>query len=112
MEFSVPAQFSGAPMHFHERMTESFYMLEGKLELLFDGSSRILHPGEFVLVPPPLVHGYRNPFQEQARFLITAPGHDRFFFELIAWIKREPAWPPADKNLLITFGKRHDTIYV
>ena len=39
-------------------------------------------------------------------------GHDRYYFELVDWMYLEPVWPPHDREALIAFGRRHDTIYV
>jgi len=112
IELSVPSQFPGAPLHYHEHMPESMYVLEGKIEVSINGQVRVLGAGELAVMPPKSVHGYHNPFEEQARFLIIAPGHDRFFLELIAWMKQSPVWPPKDRSELVSFGLRHDTIYV
>ena len=112
IELRVPPRFPGAPPHLHERMPESFYMLEGEIELLVSETWMTLRPGEAAVVPPRTVHAYRNATEEYARFLVTAPGHDRFFVELVEWMHREPVWPPADRDALVAFGLRHDTIYV
>jgi quercetin dioxygenase-like cupin family protein len=112
IELRVPPRFSGAPPHLHEQMTESFYMIEGSIELLVNETWVTLMPGDSSVVPPRTVHAYRNMTEEYARFLVTAPGHDRFFVELVEWMHREPVWPPADRDALVAFGLRHDTIYV
>ena len=112
IELRVPPRFSGAPAHLHEHMTESFYMLEGTIDLLKEDTWTKLRPGDFVLIPPGTPHGYRNNTDDYARFLVTAPGHDRFFVELVDWMHHEPVWPPTDREALIAFGLRHDTIYL
>jgi len=112
IELGIPPRFPGAPPHLHEHMTESFYMLEGTIEVLLDGEWRQAHRGDFILIPPQTVHAYRNSTDQPARFLVMAPGHDRFFFELVDWMHREPLWPPTDRDALVEFGRRHDTIYV
>jgi quercetin dioxygenase-like cupin family protein len=112
IELGIPPRFPGAPPHLHEHMTESFYILEGTIEVL-RGRERIqANRGDFILIPPHTVHGYRNVTDESARFLVLGPGHDRFFFDLVDWMHREPVWPPTDHQALIDFGRRHDTIYV
>jgi quercetin dioxygenase-like cupin family protein len=93
-------------------MTESFYILEGRIEVLRDREGIHARRGDFILIPPGTIHAYRNTTDQQARFLVLAPGHDRFFFELVDWMHREPVWPPTDRQALIAFGRRHDTIYV
>jgi quercetin 2,3-dioxygenase len=112
IELRVPPRFPGAPNHLHEHMTESFYMLEGSIDLCKDDTWTTLHPGSFALIPPRTPHGYRNNTDDYARFLVIAPDHDRFFVELVDWMHREPVWPPTDREALIAFGRRHDTIYL
>ena len=110
IELGVPPNFPGAPLHLHEKMTESFYMLEGSIDLLRGQTWSSLQPGDFSLIPPGVPHAYRNSTDQPARFLVIAPGHDRFFVELVDWMQREPVWPPTDREALIAFGHRHDTI--
>lgn len=112
IEFNVPPGFPGAPPHFHHKMVESFYILEGTVDLIIDGEVRPTGPGGFAIIQPGVVHGYRNTSSARARFLVTAKGHDEFFFELIEWMEREPVWPPKDRAALARFGLRHDTAYV
>ena len=112
IELGIPARFPGAPPHLHQHMTESFYMIDGTIDVMREGCWSKAHRGDFILIPPQTVHAYRNTTDKPARFLVLAPGHDRFFFELVDWMHREPVWPPTDRNALIEFGRRHDTIYV
>jgi len=112
VELRVPPCFPGPPVHLHERMTESFYMLEGAIDLLRDDTWTPLRPGSSALIPPGTPHGYRNSTDDYARFLVVAPGHDRYYVELVDWMHHEPIWPPTDPEALIAFGRRHDTIYL
>jgi quercetin dioxygenase-like cupin family protein len=112
VEVGVPPRFPGPPPHYHERTTESLYLLEGTLEILRDDEWTLAHRGDFFLIPPGTVHAYRNCTEHPARFLIMGPGHDRYYFELVDWMYREPIWPPTDREALVAFGLRHDTIYV
>jgi quercetin dioxygenase-like cupin family protein len=112
IELGIPPKFPGAPPHLHQHMTESFYILEGTIDVMRDGVWSKAHRGDFIIIPPHTIHAYRNSTDQSARFLVMAPGHDRFFFELIDWMHREPVWPPTDREALIDFGRRHDTIYV
>src|SRR3954453_1793836 len=67
-------QKPGAP-HTHGAHTDLFYLLEGMLEFrLGDGTVRV-PPGTCVAALPLLVHGFRNPGSQTARFLnLHAPG--------------------------------------
>jgi mannose-6-phosphate isomerase-like protein (cupin superfamily) len=65
--------------HVHGDEDDAFYILEGELEFSF-GDERVPAPlGTFVLVPPGVEHGFRNPHDEPVRMLnIHAPaGFDR-----------------------------------
>ncbi|HEY8998128.1 MAG TPA: cupin domain-containing protein [Edaphobacter sp.] len=112
IELRVPPCFPGAPAHLHEKMPESFYMLEGRIEVLKGDRWSELRPGQSIAIAPGTIHAYRNHTEEYARFLVTAPGHDRYFVELAEWMHREPVWPPTDREALRAFGRRHDTIYL
>ena len=86
--------------------------ISGKIDVLITDTWTTVLPGEHILIQPGVVHAYRNNYDEPARFLVTAPGHDRFFFELMDWMRAEPVWPPKDRQVLRDFGRRHDIIYV
>ncbi len=112
VEVGIPPYFPGVPPHLHEHSTENFYVLEGNIDVLQDGKWRATQRGDFFLIPPRTVHGYRNSTDQHARFLIMGPGYDRYYFDLVDWMYREPIWPPTDHEALVAFGRRHDTIYV
>ena len=42
--------------HFHKKMTEIYYVLEGEGKLEIDGDSVALKPGVSVLIPPGKLH--------------------------------------------------------
>jgi len=114
LEYVAPPYFRGAPLHYHEKMTETFYVLQGALDVTVDGEKRLVYAGEYAIVHPGMRHAFRNCSPKPLRFLLIATpgGHDRFFGEMIDWMNREPQWPPSDKNSLVQFGLRHDTYYV
>ena len=62
----------GPGPHIHRSHTESFYVLEGELELgLGPGATEIVRatPGTFVAAPPEVVHTFRNASDAEAIFL-------------------------------------------
>ena len=62
--------------HVHHEHTDAFYVLEGELtfELGPDADSVTVPAGEFVAVPPNVVHSFRNAGEQPARWLtIHAP---------------------------------------
>ena len=114
IELSLPAHFAGAPMHYHSEMTERFVVLEGSIEVAIGGQRLTLQAGESAVALPGDAHSFRNASSERARLLLlaTPAGHERFFVELMEWMEREPTWPPANREALVEFGKRHDTEYI
>ena len=64
----------GTEAHVHHHHADAFYVLEGELLVLLGDDELTLRPGDFVLVPPDVVHGFRTG-PSPARYLnIHAPG--------------------------------------
>jgi mannose-6-phosphate isomerase-like protein (cupin superfamily) len=67
----------GPDPHVHRHHVDAFWILEGRLAFALgpDGHEVEAGAGSFALVPPMVVHSFRNPAPEPARFLnIHAPG--------------------------------------
>jgi mannose-6-phosphate isomerase-like protein (cupin superfamily) len=67
----------GPDPHVHRHHVDSFWILEGRLAFALgpDGHEVEAGAGSFALVPPNVVHTFRNPRPEPARFLnFHAPG--------------------------------------
>ena len=82
-EFSIAPGFNTGA-HYHTKIEELFYVLEGELDLRC--GERVVHggPGTFVFVPPGVAHAFGNSGSAPGRMLlITAPpGHEKYFDEL------------------------------
>ncbi len=79
-------QSGGAAPHYHRTMSESFFVVSGRVEL-HDGERWVdAGAGDFVHVPVGGVHGFRNESSEPVSMLILfAPGAPREgYFEAIA----------------------------
>ena len=67
--------------HVHGDEDDAFYILEGEMTFLFgdEDDEAVAPPGTFVLVPPGVRHGFRNPGPGPVRMLnVHAPaGFDR-----------------------------------
>ena len=67
--------------HVHRDEDDAFYILEGEMTFFFgdEDEEAIAPPGTFVLVPPGVRHGFRNPGPGPVRMLnVHAPaGFDR-----------------------------------
>jgi quercetin dioxygenase-like cupin family protein len=67
----------GADLHVHRRHTDIFYVLDGELTVrLGRHDERVTVPaGRFAVVPPLVVHGFRNASDAELRYLnFHAPG--------------------------------------
>ena len=61
---------SGPGAHIHRRHSDCFWVLDGQLVFEVGGGTRVAAgAGTFVLVPPGLVHTFRNEGPDDARFL-------------------------------------------
>jgi len=61
--------------HFHKGHSDSFYVLEGEVELHVGDEVVSGVPGTFVLAPPHAVHWFRNVAESPARMLnLHTPG--------------------------------------
>jgi quercetin 2,3-dioxygenase len=68
------------PDHYHEKHTENFFCLDGRMTMWADGAELPLLPGDFLHVPAGTVHGFRldAPFTRFVGFL--TPGLFEPFF--------------------------------
>ena len=59
LEGMVPPD-AGPPPHIHHDQDESFYVVEGQLEIMVDGEVREAKAGDFVHVSKGSPHSFRN----------------------------------------------------
>ena len=81
----APAAGGPGP-HFHRAMSESFFVLSGRMRL-YDGNDWVDGAtGDYLYVPPGGIHGFRNEADEPASILMLfAPGAPReYYFEGLA----------------------------
>jgi quercetin dioxygenase-like cupin family protein len=108
IEFTAAPGFNTGD-HVHSQIEEIFYVVEGEFEIRV--GERILRakPGDFVLVPPGVPHGFANPVGGSAKMvlLISPAGvHERYFEEL-AELLAKPG--PPDIQAIGELRKRYDT---
>jgi quercetin dioxygenase-like cupin family protein len=99
----------GPDPHVHRLHADCFYVLDGLLTLALADGDRVLEAGSWALVPPHVVHAFRNDGPDEARFLnLHAPGmgFDRYLLDTgatnevragLAGFDQHPA--PADGGL-------------
>ena len=107
-------EFDAAPgfdtgAHYHTRIEEFFYVLEGEFDLKCGDRVVRAGPGAFVLVPPGVPHGIANHGNEHARLLLGClpPGHEGYFEELAALLAKSG---PPDAEAVATLRRKYDTI--
>jgi thiamine-phosphate pyrophosphorylase len=75
VEFGTAAGAIGAAPHTHAEHADAFFLFEGELAFRLGDETVRVPAGSFVVAPPGLVHGFRNPGGSEARALnLHAPG--------------------------------------
>lgn len=101
----------GPGPHFHRSITESFYILDGVVEL-YDGTRWVeAAKGDFYFVPEGGIHGFRTTEDGSASMLILfTPGAPREdYFETLAAVGRGLTMTDDERS---AFMLRHDTFWV
>jgi mannose-6-phosphate isomerase-like protein (cupin superfamily) len=95
-------------LHVHERLEESWYILEGELEFRAGDESFNARTGATVFVPARVPHAFANRTDSPAKFLliVSPPTHDRYFDELADILAADG---PPDGAAIGALRKRYDT---
>jgi quercetin dioxygenase-like cupin family protein len=108
LEFSVAPGFNTGD-HVHSQIEELFYVIAGRVQIRVGERLLQAHPGDFVLVPPGVAHGFGSLEGGTAKLLlIISPAgvHERYFDELAA-ILAQPGAP--DVQAIGALRQRYDT---
>jgi mannose-6-phosphate isomerase-like protein (cupin superfamily) len=106
MERSLPPGGRMPLPHRHAGCTEAFFVLEGDVTFVLDGTDHVCGPETFVLVPDGASHTFGNLGAQAARLLVLhAPAMDGYFTELERlWSGTEPPSPADERALMAQFG--------
>lgn len=110
--WDMTATTGGAGGHFHRTFSESFYVLDGTVELYNGEKWTPAGPGDFLYVPEGGIHGFRKVSDAAASMLILfAPGAPRedYFRELADIVSTGRTLTPEEWTELYT---RHDQYVV
>jgi quercetin dioxygenase-like cupin family protein len=109
IEFDVAPGFPGPVPHRHERMTDSFYVLEGTLAVRIGEEVHQASARSFATVPPGNVHTFSNPGDGSVRLLnVMAPGGlERYLREVAEALT--PGEAP-DRREMAEIASRYDFI--
>ena len=91
----IPAGPPGPLPHRHRHADEFFFVVEGRVEILFADAWRPLGPGQFLHVPRGTPHTFRNATTDAARMLsgFVPSGFERFFRDFGHSARREDVEP-------------------
>src|SRR5262245_64783756 len=105
MERTLPVSNRRPQPHTHEG-PEGFYVLEGQIEFVVGGESRVGGTGFWALVPSGVSHTFGNAGESPARLLIIhVPAADAYFVELQElWSKADPPTPEEEHALMRRHG--------
>ncbi|MDB6110019.1 MAG: Cupin 2 conserved barrel domain protein [Pedosphaera sp.] len=93
------------PLHVHTREDESFYVLEGALEIRCGDHTFNAPPGTVVFLPRNVPHAYRNAGSVPARVLVTlTPAGFEDFLEEASLL---PPDQPPDIKKLAAVGRKY-----
>jgi mannose-6-phosphate isomerase-like protein (cupin superfamily) len=97
------------PPHMHPDMDETFYVLEGTLELRLPGKTYRLGAGSYAHVPRNTPHAQGSADNKAVRVLITlSPGEfEAFFLERVGLLKRIPRGHPDFQRLYLEIVRKH-----
>jgi mannose-6-phosphate isomerase-like protein (cupin superfamily) len=111
IEFDIAPGFAGPVPHRHERMTDSFWVLDGTLTLLIGDETHEVGAGSYGYVPPGNVHTFSNPGDEPVRALnVMAPGGlERYLGEVASALRPGEAPDPAE---MARIASRYDFVPV
>jgi mannose-6-phosphate isomerase-like protein (cupin superfamily) len=115
-KFSSLFEFYAAPgfdtgAHYHTKIEEYFYILEGELDLRLGDREFRAGPGAFVFVPPPTPHYIANRGTKPGRLLLgcNPAGHENYFMELSALLAKPG---PPDSATIAALRQKYDTIQI
>jgi quercetin dioxygenase-like cupin family protein len=93
----------GVDPHFHKRHSDSFFILDGKIEIHLGDEVVAAVPGTYTLAPPGVVHYFRNESDAPARALnLHTPGGFAEYRRELEELKAKGIEPDRE------FFERHD----
>ena len=102
-QLMMPPGFA-SPYHTHQLEDEAFYVLEGNMAFVCDGTWTNAGPGAYVFGPRNIPHGFKVVGDAPARMLLlcTPGGFEQFVTEM-----SEPAPAPPDMAKLMALAAKY-----
>jgi mannose-6-phosphate isomerase-like protein (cupin superfamily) len=66
-------------LHYHNKKHETFYIVDGSFEVEIEGQTRIMYPGDHVVIPPGTRHRVRarpRPWNNLESVIAESSSHD------------------------------------
>jgi mannose-6-phosphate isomerase-like protein (cupin superfamily) len=106
MERTVPPRGRRPLPHRHVNCSEAFFVLDGTIAFVLDGTELLGHRDDFLLVPRGAAHTFGNAGDDPARLLVLhAPAMDAYFTELDElWSRPNPPAPEEERALMSRHG--------
>jgi mannose-6-phosphate isomerase-like protein (cupin superfamily) len=106
MERTLPPNGLRPLPHRHVAASEAFFVLDGTVTFVVEGTESRGGPDDFLLVPRGAAHTFGNSSDEPARLLVLhAPAMDAYFAELDAlWSRENPPTPDEERELMSRHG--------
>ncbi len=114
MEFNIPPNGGPGP-HSHADFYESFYVVEGEVEVKSEAGTYTAKKGAFVMIPKGgIVHDFKNKTSQKAVILCTVvpAGLEEFFIEIgkpvaVGEFLPPPMDDPEAMKKLATLAEKH-----
>ena len=91
--------------HFHKKMTEVFYVLEGEVTFVFDDETVVAGPGTTVTIPPGEMHEATCAAGGKMLTLFSPGGFDQYMEEMASL----PESAFADSARMQALAEKYDT---
>lgn len=100
VEGRMVARTPGAPAHVHDGHDETFVVLEGRLRFRIGDGFHTAVAGETVFAGRRLAHGFGNPFDEPARYMVvlTPSGYEDYFAKVVAHVADTGTMPDIERT--------------
>ena len=80
----TPPHVPGPPPHLHHNYREAFIVIEGEMEFVVNGETKIVKAGESLEIPPNTVHTFNNKSDQPCKWVdIHNPKGFLDFFDTI-----------------------------
>ncbi len=100
IEARMAGGHSGPAEHIHVGHDEAFFMISGSLRFRVGDGYKSAASGETVFASRGLAHGFSNPSEAEARYLVAlTPSGYEFYFERLAALVRQHGEMPSSEKL-------------